>query len=431
MQGQRHFTGIGKETGVNDQNIQHFMSNSPWSGETVCEQVRAELKETEGLQQGGMLLIDESADEKTGTGSAGAARQYNGRLGKVDVSQVGVMLSYVNLHVPQGLWTWIDGDLFLPEAWFNESHESKRKLLGIPEDLKFKTKPELALDLIKRAKSEGMLFEAVGFDSLYGRNIELRANLRTEQIIYVGDVPFNTLVYTSKPVLGIPEQRESREKKPSKIQVLDQEAVRIDNLHEKLKWKNLNIRTTDRGELHAPFACCRVWTVYDGEPVEEWLIMRRETPRKISYSLSNAPSDTSLEQLAFWKCQRYFIERSNQDAKSELGWHELQARKYRAWKHHLSLTILASWFIAQAKNEWALTHQRDPELPKALGVDELPALSMANLRELLRAVMPLKQLTVEQATEQVITHLTNRVRSRKSRLKKHKNYVISDGCGTT
>ena len=118
---------------------------------------------------------------------------------------------------------------------------------------------------------------------------------------------------------------------------------------------------------------------------------------------------------------RYFVERSIQDAKSELGWDELEAQKYLAWMHHLALTILALWFVTQTKIELAKQYAHDPALLEQLEVDVLPALSTANVRALLRAAMPLPQLTQELATALVIKHLVNRTRSRKSRMKtKHK-----------
>jgi DDE superfamily endonuclease len=116
-----------------------------------------------------VLLIDESADEKAGAKSAGAGRQYNGRLGKVEMSQVAVLLSYVNLRVAQGFWSWIDGALFLPEAWFGASHETLRQRLGVPQEVSFKTKVELAWELIEGALAADLPFDLVGFDCLYGR----------------------------------------------------------------------------------------------------------------------------------------------------------------------------------------------------------------------------------------------------------------------
>jgi SRSO17 transposase len=419
METDRHFTGISRETGVRGQNLQHFMSASPWSGEAVCRQVQDELKATPELVRGGVLLVDESAEKASAKG-AGAGRQYNGRMGKVEMSQVGVLLSYLNLKVAQGFWSWIDGRLFLPEAWFAAGQEALRKRLGIPRDLGFKTKVELAWEMIEAAIIHGIPFEVVGFDTLYGRSGWLRAEVRNAGALYMAEVPVDTEVYLEKPLLGIPERLSKRGRPPVKVQLLRGEVVRVDSLRAQAHWHTLRIRATERGELCDAFAACRVWTVQDSEAVEDWLVMRKEADGKHSYALCNAAAETPLVQLAEWKCQRYFIERSNQEAKSELGWDELQAHKYRAWEHHLALTILASWFVAQTNFEWARDYPRDPALLQRLETDQLPALSVANVRLLLRAVMPLQRLNVKQATDLVIEHLLNRTRSRKSRLKKQR-----------
>lgn len=162
-----------------------------------------------------------------------------------------------------------------------------------------------------------------------------------------------------------------------------------------------------------------VWTVSTkGIIREETLLLKRDTT-KIRYSLSNAPGATPLMTLAQRKSQRYFVERSIQDAKSELGMDEFQAIKYRAWQHHLALTILASWFIAETRLDWQEQHPRDPSLTEDYQTDVLPALSMANVREMLRATLPLRQLSPLDAANLVVKHLDNRTRSRRSRLRKH------------
>lgn len=154
----------------------------------------------------------------------------------------------------------------------------------------------------------------------------------------------------------------------------------------------------------------------DGSLRQEWLLIR-QAKKDTTYSLSNAAEDTPLLTMAQRKSQRYFIERSNQDAKSEFGWDEFQAIKYAAWEHHLALTIMANWFITETRLEWAQKYERDPELLEKYETDVLPALSVANVRELLRATMPLPQLSPQQAAELVVKHLDNRTRSRKSRLR--------------
>ena len=160
----------------------------------------------------------------------------------------------------------------------------------------------------------------------------------------------------------------------------------------------------------------RVWTIRDGELAEEWLVIRHEYGKRYTYALSNAPADTAHKRLVWLKCVRHFVERSNQDAKSETGWNEFQAQKYRAWEHHLALTILATWFIAQTKYDWARTHARDPQLAQQMELEVLPTLSVANVRELLQAVTPLQQLSQEQATRLVVKHLVQRSRSTRCRL---------------
>jgi hypothetical protein len=162
-----------------------------------------------------------------------------------------------------------------------------------------------------------------------------------------------------------------------------------------------------------------VWTITElfqkGTVGEEWLLVRREPDGSFSFSLSNAPDDTPLSGLAFWRSERYFAESTFQDAKTEAGWDELVARKYRM--HHTVLDALALWFIGETKLDWSLQYPRAPELSYQLKVAVLSALSMANIREMLKAVLPLKQLSPEEATQLVIKHLVNRSLSTSCRLK--------------
>jgi SRSO17 transposase len=424
METQRNYANIGRVAGVAGENIQHFMSNSPWATQVVLEQVQEEIKATPGLGQGSVLLLDESADAKAGDQSAGAGRQHNGRLGKVDMSQVGVFLAYANLtHVNRPMWTWVDGELFLQEHWFTPEMAKLYQKLGIPPERTFQTKIELGWKMIQRVRAKGLPFEAVACDDLYGRSTWFRDQLAGANLVYMADIPRTTQVYLKKPVLGVPTpQPGHRGPKPTRLRVLNdvkpyqvhQVARRTDTI-----WNHVRVRPIERGELNDPFAVRRVWTLREGEPepVEEWLVIRHEAKNRYNYSLSNAPASASSQYLAWLKCQRYFVERANQDAKSEAGWDELEARKYRGWEHHLALVILAVWFAAQTKWEWAQKYVRDQSLALQLAVDVLPALSMANIRVLLRAAMPLPQPTPKQAVELVVEHLVNRTRSRASRLK--------------
>jgi SRSO17 transposase len=389
------------------QKIQHFMSDSPWSSEAVIKQVQEEIKETAGLEEG-YLLLDESA---------GAGRQHNDRLGKVEMSQVGVFLAYFKDIV----WNWIDGELYIPENWFKKEMESTRNRVGIPKERKFATKVQLGWQMIERVKQRGLQFKSLACDDLYGRSGWLRKNMSEAGIVYMAEVPEDTLVYLSKPDYRVPsvsESKKSRKLKRAKI-LNDITPLKASELAKESAsdFERILVRNTERGDLNDNFLVRRVWTIREKELAEEWLIIRHEYGKKYTYALSNADKDTPKEELAKLKCVRHFIERANQDIKSEIGWDELQARKYQAWYHHLAMTIMSMWFISQLKHEWSNKYPRDSKLSEELKVKLLPALSVANVRELLKAVMPLQQLTPEQATSLVVSHLVNRSYSTASRLK--------------
>lgn len=412
METERTMSAIGRQTGIAGQNVQHFLSNSPWRGEAVMEEVQNQVRHHPEFEAGAMLIFDESADVKAGGTTAGAARQYNGRLGKIEMSQVGVFASLVTPRVN----TWIDGELYLPDSWFEPAAAAQREQVGIPEERTFQTKPELVWTLVQRIRANGVAFAAVAMDSFYGRNAVLRERLDQAGIEYYGDVPSNTPVYLDKPQVRYVQSK--RQKKPKRTVVAEHRGtVRELFRTGSLERTTITLRPSERGHLSAEFARCRVWTLVEDRPRQEWLLVRR-SGHEITYVLSNAALDTSLTTMAWRKSHRYFIERSNQDAKSELGWDEFQATQYPAWHHQLALTILASWFIAETRLDWMARFPQDPELLAHYETDVLPLLSVANVRELLRAAMPLPQLDTDQAVALVIEHLVNRTRSRRSRLRR-------------
>jgi len=423
METKRNFANIARRVTDPDedgQNLQQFMSDSPWSAQNVMQQVQREIAATPELRTGGVLLLDESPAEKAGPKSAGAARQHNGRLGKIEMSQVGTFLAFYKGVV----WTWVDGELFLPEHWFAPEMAGARKRVGVPAERQFATKIELGWRMIQRVRAHGLPFEAVACDDLYGRSGWLRRQLDEAHILYMAEVPENTQVYLTQPDFGVPSPPPGqRGHPPSRPQVLsaDQpmEVRQVAQLPD-TSVRRIRVRSTERGELDDAFAARRVWTIRHDELAEEWLVIRHEYGQRYTYALSNAPTDTPLERLAWLKCVRHFVERTHQDAKSEVGWDELQAQKYRAWEHHLALTVLATWFIAQTRQDWAQTYARDPQLAQQMELETLPSLSVANVRELLRAVLPLPQLSPEQATRLVVKHLVNRSRSTRSRFQAQK-----------
>jgi len=396
------------------QALQQFMSDSPWSDDKVFERIQQEIAACPDLQ-GGALVLDESGDPRAGEQSAGAARQYLGRLGKVDRGQVGVGLSYVQ----EGLWTLVDAELYLPENWFQPDHAELWESLHIPSDRTFATKQELGLQLIRQARTRGLPFRVVVADAAYGRDSSLRAALNRDGESYVLDVPCDYPVYFQEPRVGIPERTPGRPgRPPTRPQILnDVSSARTDSVLERVLWQRVRVRAGERGTIWSEAWAVRVWTISAAWEVrEEWLLVQRDAGGVLHFSLSNLAATTSLETLVRERSERYWVERTFQDEKTELGWDELVARKYRAWQHHAALTALSLWLLMQLRRDFRPTAAAEAELAAELGVEKLPALSVSNLRELLLAVLPLPQLTPQQARALVIQQLNRRARSTRSRL---------------
>ncbi len=411
----RNFANIERRLhGGDGQRLQHFMSNSPWSGPAVFAQIRRELISTPELSEGGTLILDECADEKAGEDSAGVARQYNGRIGSIDLCRVDTCLVYANLS--RRLWTMIDGEMFVARHWFADEYCRRREQTGIPQDRQFATKLALGLRMIERSRAEGLRFDVVACDSLYGRDHRFRSALHAAGITYAAQVPASTLVRTG----AVPGGRAC-----TPATVVRAREVRELARDRRTRWRRFRLRYSERGLLSADFALFRVRVAVGGPPTvaaatgeAEWLVIRKiSEQRRYGYTLVNAPADAPVEHVVELSARRCFVERTFQDAKSELGWAEFQARKYRAWEHHLALVAAALWFAAQTKLAWEREHRRDIRLTLEMGVAVLPALSTANLRELLRAVLPLAQLTTADAAQSVVKHLVRRARSISARLR--------------
>lgn len=317
MEDARNFANIARRiNGHADdgQALQQFMSDSPWLSPSVYRQIQREIQARPILRTGGVLILDECPDEKAGEQSAGASRQHHGRLGKVELSQVGVYLAYA--HPATGTWALVDGELFLPQGWFRDDHAALRWGLGIPAERQFATKPELGLQMIQRVRAHGLPFEFVACDDLYGRKRAFRAALDAEGIAYAAEVPADTLVYLQPPQVGLPPPRHPSGRKPTRLKVLSQDKLleaRALLRHPQTVWQRVQVRHIERGVLEADFAVRRVWTLTEEKHVRgEWLVIRRDRDGRLTFVLLNAPAETPTSQLIERSCQRYFTERTFQ-----------------------------------------------------------------------------------------------------------------------
>ena len=417
METDRNYANISRAVESPDsdgQNLQNFMSESPWEGKCVFNQIQEEISADTRLE-GGILTLDESGERRYGDKSAGTSRQYLGVIGKVDMGQVGVYLGYYAADI----WAMVDGELFFPEKWFDEKHKKEFKRLHIPQELEFKTKPEIGLELLDNAIANQLPFQCLTCDDLYGRGHDFRKEVDKKNVTYVADIPCDLTLYTEKPETGIPEKKGNKGRNPTQWKVLnDAKKSNPRQIAESLDLATVEVRDCERGKLIYECGSTHLWTITStGEVRQETLFVRRETNGQMTYSLSNAPKETPIEVLAQWRAGRYFAERIFQDSKSELGMDEFEAQKYRAWIHHTALDAMALWFIDRVKLDWKQKYPRDPKLNDELGIQKLPDLSVANVRILLKAVMPLDRLSPEQAISLVVKHLLNRTKAKKSKIK--------------
>ena len=253
----------------------------------------------------------------------------------MELSQVGTFLALANQA--KRFWTWVDGELFVPEHWFAPERAKLRQHLGLPPERQAATKIELGWQMIQRVCAAGVPFEAVLCDELYGRSRWLRAHLDTAGLLYVAEIPADTPVYLTPPAFGVPAKAPgTKGREFTQPRILDDTlpvpASHVARLPD-TTFVVVPVREAERGLLADAFAVRRVWTMRQGQLATEWWVIRRhqgvrgQSKHKLSDALSNAPADTSLARLAERKCLRYGIACANREAKSDLGWDDFRAQK--------------------------------------------------------------------------------------------------------
>ena len=372
-----------------EQALQHFCSNSPWSEREVLDQIALGADKILGGCENSCLFIDESGFAKKGDKSVGVARQWNGRLGKVDNCQVGVFAALSR----EDKVTLIDNKLYLPKEWV----EDKNRCLtsGIPEarHRHVKKKVNLALEMVEYNRKLGLRFNWVGADGFYGKDPEFTRNLNTMGELFVVDVHKDQKIYLEDPEPFIPLPLQSKvDEEPVKLQAKT-EPMRVDKwatLQADTSWILTTLRGSTKGKLKVEVLHTRVF-LWDGKEkhAKLWhLIVQRNcrTKSDYNYSLSNAPAETTASRLAFMQSQRFWIERAFKDGKSESGMADYQVRGWNAWHHHMALVSMAMLFMLQERLLLKETH---------------PLLSCSDIETLLAHFLLRRDLTVEEVIRQM------------------------------
>jgi SRSO17 transposase len=334
--------------------LQRFLTRAPWPASGVQQQIQVVFAEqlvpsVATWTLGTVGVLDASDFVKQGQHSVGVAPQHSGRLGKVANCQVGVFLVGVT---PAGC-ALLDHHLYLPKNW---SHARRlRRQTRVPVGTRFRTKPALAAELVRRTLAAGHVhFDWLVADEDYGKDQALLQTLEARGQRYVFEVPSTTLVWRTDPAQEAASDAEHRGRR----QAAGRDPVlSVRELAAQLpaaSWQALQVRDGAKGPLVFQFAAVRVWAVRrrrPGPPV--WLLLRRslEEGAPVKYYLSNADAQTPLPTLAGAVCCRWRVDEWFEDSKGYLGMAQYEARSWTSWHHHMSLVALTHLYVTLVRQQ--------------------------------------------------------------------------------
>jgi SRSO17 transposase len=326
---------IATEADLKRRPLQHFVGGGGWDDDTVLAELRRHVSE-ELAEPEGVLVLDPSAFPKKGTESCGVARQWCGRLGKVDNCQVGVFLAYVTARGK----ALVDGRLFLPQE--RAADRKHRVKTYVPKEVAFTEKWRLGLELVRTSGQELPHGWVVGDDE-FGRVTAFRAALRQEKERYVLDVPCDTLIRDLSQ--RRPPTRPGGKPRWPLWERVDQWAAR----QPKKRWKKICLPGGEKGPR-------QVWAIQQRVQVKdtdgrvgpsERLVVIKECGRQpeVWYTLSNAFSEVPLAPVVVAHGYRHGVEELFEEGNQEVGLSHYEVRSWTGWHHHLTLSLLALWFL--------------------------------------------------------------------------------------
>src|ERR1700751_654651 len=337
------------------QSLHHVVAQADWDDAAVLAAVRGQV--LPAIERQGPVLywiVDDTSFPKQGTHSVGGARQYCGQLGKQDNCQVAVSLSLANHHasLPTAY------RLYLPEEW--AADKKRRRKVGVPKEISFKTKPEMALEQIEAACRAGLPRGVVLMDAGYGCNTHLRTSISALGLTYVGGILPNTTVWTSDTA-PLPPKKWSGKGRPPKRLRRDHkhQPISVKELALKLPkraWRTIEWREGSAEMLSSRFSRGRVRAAHRDDTLpamrpEEWLLIEwpkaEDEPTK--YWLSTLAQDITFARLVDLTKLRWRIERDYQELKQEVGLGHFEGRGWRGFHHHATLCIAAYGFLVSER----------------------------------------------------------------------------------
>lgn len=344
--------------------LQKFIAQSPWGDADLLEELQRHVVEVLG-DPDASLNVDETGFPKKGTKSVGVKRQYAGCLGRTDNCQVGVCVNYRSAAGH----TLIDRRLFLPEEW--AADWPRRQEAGVPAAVVFRTKPELALEMVQQALQRGVPFRWVTADSVYGDSPTFVQGVRGLGRWYVVDTSADARVWLTEPEV-IPAGTKRPRGRPTTQPRVATKPERVDEVVARLPakaWKRLVVAEGSQGPRIYEYACVEAWFSEEGLPSgRERLLVRRSLGQEpeVKCHRSNAPREVPLEKLAQVRGGHWSVEQSFEAAKGECGLDEYETRGWVGWHHHTALSLMALWFLGLQKRRLGEKRAAD-DCPRGAG----------------------------------------------------------------
>lgn len=332
--------------------LQRFVSEVWWDEEKMLAKHRSMVSEDMG-DAGGVLIFDETSFPKKGEDSVGVARQYCGALGKVDNCQVGVFMGYASPHG----YALLNKRLFIPEKWFTEAYADRRKKCELPAGVRFKTKPQLAVEMFEDLRQqEAVPFKYVAADTVYGTSPEfIEAVEGCTGVTYLVEVPSDTLCWLRHPVMTKRQYRYRGEIRIKDILDGAKKPISVEAFAKNLNdfyWYRRKVSEGTKGPIEYEFTKRRVVLSKEGlVDKTAWLVVKRALgdDLKYSYYISNAPVSTRLKTFVWLSGIRWAIEQCFEETKTELGMDHYEVRKYAGWNHHILTCMLGHFFLWHLK----------------------------------------------------------------------------------
>jgi SRSO17 transposase len=333
--------------------LQRFISDVDWDEEQMRWNYHQLVADAMG-EPDGVLMFDETGFVKKGQESVGVARQYCGRLGKVENCQVGVFAGYASR---QG-YALVDKRLFLPEAWFTDPYAARRARCNVPKALAFQSKPQLAAAMLQAIVREGLLpFKYVVADCLYGNSPDFLDAIDTcVGVTAFVAIPAETRCWLQRPQTEEQDYTYRGETRSKRVVIAPTQAPSsVAALAARLpasSWYQRTVSEGTKGPITYAFARQRVTLCKEGLPERTvWLVIKRTLGADpvYSYAISNAPVSTPLRTFVWLSSLRWAIEQCFEEGKTELGMAHYEVRKYGGWHHHMLTTMLAHFFLWHLK----------------------------------------------------------------------------------